>query len=358
MSKKLAGSLFWGSGTPAVLVAVVLLLLGVVGATHAASPQPPPPFARVGEVVIDAQTFFDAVRVEIRQRFYHGSIPENQRASFLREVGDSLVDHVLLVQEAQRRHIKPDQAMVDESVKGYNDKHEQDPEWIKNRETLLPLMVRQLQEKSLVKQLESSVRTVPGIDLEKLRAYHAARAEKFTEPAKQEVSVILVAVDPSAGGEAWKEAHAKAGELVKQLRAGADFSDMARLHSGHASANRGGKVDYSHKGMLSPDVEKALDAIPVGAVTDPIMVLEGVAVFRLDGRTPARVVPFQDAQSRVRSLLTREMADQAWDTLKKRLREQASVSVHEEYYLPSPPPGAAPVHPPAGGNGSPEVRSP
>ncbi|MEO5332406.1 MAG: peptidylprolyl isomerase [Magnetococcus sp. YQC-5] len=318
-----------------------------------ATASPPPttpavPFATVGDVVIDAQTFYDAVRVGIRQKYYHGAVPVDQRATLQRDVGASLVDQVLLVKEAKRRNLTPDQTVIDKNVADYEKKYEKDPEWLAKRETLLPLLVRQLQEQSLLKQLETSVRAIPEPDEGAIRAYYQAHPEKFTEPMDLKASVILLSVDPSAGGEAWKKATAEAEELVKKLKQGADFAEMARTHSGDPSGKQGGKMDYSHKGMLAPEVEKALEKIAVGAITGPLMVLEGVAIFRLDDRIPSKLVPFQDAQKRARLLLMRELADHAWVALKKRLREQTPVVIHEEYYLPLPTPGTDQAKPSGG----------
>ncbi len=332
----------------------LVALSGTVYAAQAVSPsatkegtdsKPPKPFAVIGDVEIDPQTFFEAVRVGIRQKFYHGAIPLDKRSVFQREVGSNLVDHVLLVKEAKRLKMTPEQAKIDENVANYEKKQEKNPEWQAQRATLLPVLIQQLQEQSLAKQLQANVRAIPEPSLDAIQGYYKAHPEKFTEPMDQKVSVILIAVDPSSGGEAWKNALAKAQELAKQLKEGADFAEMATNHSDDASASQGGKMEYSHKGMLAPEAEKALEKLAVGGFTEPIMVLEGVAIFHLDGRTPPKLVSFQNAQKRARLLLMREMADQAWETLKKRLREQTPAIINEEYYLPLPKSAADTTHP-------------
>ncbi|MBF0295661.1 MAG: peptidyl-prolyl cis-trans isomerase [Magnetococcales bacterium] len=361
-------SRFGQSGWPGICM-LALAMFATLAPRHAASAEatppvgssPPPPFARIGDEDIPAQTYFDTVRMEMRWRFYHGTIPADQRDTFLKEVGDILVDRVLLLREAARRRVEPDEALVARQAEEYEKKNAQDPEWQANKETLRPVLLRQLRDQSLLKRLESTVRAVPEPSEQELRAYYEANPDKFTMPMRQEASVILLKVDPGAGGEAWKLAMEKAGLLVKELKAGADFADMARNHSGDASAAQGGKMDNTHQGMIAPEAEKALEKIAVGEITEPIMVLEGVAIFRLDERKPAKLIAFQEVRERAKQLLTRRMADQAWDALKKRLREQTPVSVHEEYYLPSSPAGAATPKPakPGGKAAAPgEARKP
>lgn len=337
---------------------VGLTLVCSVDLVQAAENPPTKPFATVGDVVLDAQAFSEAARLTMRQKYYHGSIPVEQREAFLREVGKGLVDRVLLLKEAKRRNIVVDQADVDKQVAEYDLKQATDPKWVEGRETLMPLMAQQLQEQNLLKQLEAQVRNLPEVDIGAVEAYYTTNPDKFTQPMDLKVSVILLPVDPSAGGDAWKKSHDKAEELIKQLKAGADFAEMARSHSGDASAQNGGKMDYSHKGMLAPEAEKGLEKVPVKGIVGPLMVLEGVAIFRLDDSIPPKLVPFQEVQKRARALLMREMADQAWDTLKKRLREQTTVSINEEYYLPLSPSGPESPLPNAGQSAPAGVGSP
>ena len=169
-----------------------------------------------------------------------------------------------------------------------------------------------------------------------MRAYYDANPEKFTEPEQFRVSTILLRVDPSAASSAWVAAMEEATAIVAELRAGADFADTARLRSGDASAEQGGDMGYLHRGMLGGPAQAAVDAAELGAVTDPVRVLEGIAIFRVDERPERRLLPYEQVAERARNLLIRERRENLWDELRGRLKRQATIQVNEQHMLPMP----------------------
>jgi parvulin-like peptidyl-prolyl isomerase len=81
--------------------------------------------------------------------------------------------------------------------------------------------------------------------------------------------------------------------------------------------------------MIPAQVQTQLEKLPPGTVGDPIDVLEGVAIFRLDGRIPPNVMVYQDVAVRARELLKREQRDQAWDNFIAGLRKTAAIKMTE-----------------------------
>lgn len=306
-----------------------------------------PPFAVVDTMTISAETFQQAVQQGVRQRFYHATPPEGEMAKFQREIGETLVDRILLVQEARRRGLTPDQASIQKTVAEYDKRYGESERYKANRETMIAPLVSELEDRSLIDQLQAQVRKVPQPAVADVRAFYDANPEKFTEPEDIEVSLILLKVDPSADSSVWETAGQEARAIVEKLKGGADFVELARIHSGDPSAGKGGKMDYLHKGMLAPEAEDALAKIEPGQHTDAIMVLEGYAIFRLDKRTPPRKVPFEEAAERAGGLLQRDSSEKALQELKAGLRKGTPIHIDETYYLPLPPPQADAAQPPA-----------
>lgn len=303
-----------------------------------------PPFATVDGVVIEADHFVKTVQQGMRQRFYHGKIPEDEMAKFQREMGSALVERILLVKEARRRGLQPDQADIQRRVAEFDQRYGQSAEYQTNREAMLGPMVEELADRSLAVQLKEQVTKVKDPSEGALRAYYKANPDKFTEPEDLKVSVILLKVSPNAGQDAWGKAKSEADLLHKKLKDGADFAEMARIHSGDASAAKGGRMDYLHSGMLAQDAEQAIARIQPGQITDAVLVLEGYAIFRLDKRTPPRLLSFDDARERAKKIYLRDTADGQWKSFRQGLWDKAKVKINEAYYLPLPETGKPAAH--------------
>lgn len=315
-----------------------LLLLGHAGAARADPPASPPRdeaavFARVDGQVIPLDAYHAAIASEMRQKFYHGKPPEDELSRFRKEVGEKLVMQVLLSAEADRRGIEPDRAAIAGEVAGYERRYAQSEQWKRSRENILPRVVGELERRSRLARLEAQVRAVPLPDESEAREYYRSRPELFTEPERVRLSLILLRTDPGAPASVVEGAFEEAQGIRERIGKGADFAELARVHSADPSAAKGGDLGYVHRGMLPEAIERdVLDELEPGAVSKPVRVLEGVALVRLESRKVARLRGFDEVARNARELLQRERGEQAWAALNAKLRAGAVVRLDESRY--------------------------
>ena len=325
------------SRTRGLWLPIVICGFVVTSAARSAAQEPAPAatatFATVGEQVISVNEFVGAMRDAVRQKYYHGKVPEQERADFQRDVANQLIERALVVTEARRLGMQPDQTWVEQRLKAIEKRAERSPRWRQHRDRMLPLIKARLQEDSLVKRIEHNVQEVTPPDERTLRDYYHANPGRFTEPERFRVSAILLKVDPSSSTQVWKAAENEAQKLVAKLRDGASFADLARLHSGDASAERGGDMGYLHRGMLGEPAQQAVDAAQIGDITDPVKLLEGIAIFRVEERPTPKLMPFPNVRERAAGLWIREQRDQAWHSFVTRLRDGVEIHVNEQHFI-------------------------
>ena len=302
-------------------------------------------FATVGNTVITWQEYQNAYTNESNNKFYHAKPNENELAAFQRQVGDKLVNDALLVQEAKRRKLQPDNEAVNQELQKYEQRFVNDPNWPAARPRVLPIITQRLQNENIRNQLEKLVRDVPAPTEKQLREYYGTHPEKFTAPPQPRISVILIRLDPSSSEEEWQKATEEAQGLVKRARAGEDFAALARDYSGDVTAEDGGDMGYLHTGMLPGLPEDIVSKLHPGETSEPVRLLEGVAIFRLTDRIQAKISNFEDSQERVSELLRKEQSDLAWDSLIAKLKKKTPIHVNESRFLPLPPAGGKSVKP-------------
>ena len=292
-------------------------------------------FAEVAGTVITQQEFDTAYAAAARTKFFHTKGGGDEVAALQREVADKLVTRVLLLQEAKRRGVKPDEDKVKKTLEGYEQRYANSDHWKKNREQLLPGLRTRHEEESLLEQVEKDARSVAKPDESAVRAYYAANPGKFTEPEKIRVSVILLKVDPSSPASVWEKVGEEADALLKQLREGADFAELARKHSGElVSAANGGDMGYLHQGMLPEVAEEALKKLKPGELAPTVRVLQGAAIFRLAERTTPQLSGFDAVKGRAEELLKREQSDAVWKTFVADLKKKTPTQIDESRFLP------------------------
>ncbi len=293
-------------------------------------------YAYVGEQIISADDYRQTLQNAVKGKFYHGKIPAGQMEEVQRDAGKGLIVNMMLLQEAQRRNYKPDPEFIKTSLEEILNKYEKQygnsDKWPEYRARFIPRIKKHLAQKSIVKQLENEVSKVPSASIEDSQQYYNDNKDKFTSPEQLRVFVILLQVMPSSPVAVWDEAMDEGRRIFKQLQNGADFSELAKLHSADASAKDGGDMGYLHKGMLAKKIQDTLDEMKPGETSRPIEVLKGIVIFRLQDRIDPVLNPFEKVKDRAGRLWQREQVELAKKNLVDSLWLSTPVIVNSKYY--------------------------
>jgi parvulin-like peptidyl-prolyl isomerase len=301
----------------------------VADAPKASASNEPGLFAKINTRRVSQGEFHAAFGAYLRQKYYHGRVPDEDLVKARDVVTDQIVNSILLSEEAVRRGIEPKAEEVEKRVKGFDQQNARSPEWQRDRERLLPQLRGEFEEIVRVAQLEAQIRDAVSVSADEARAYHRSKPELFTEPERLHVHAILLGVDPSSPVSVWDAALAEAQAIVRRIRGGANFADIARMVSSDPSSAQGGDMGYVHLGMLPDVVQTALATFKLGEVGEPVRILEGIGVFRVDERTPAKLRSFDEVRERAEQLALRDKKDHVWKEFLASLRAKADIVISE-----------------------------
>ena len=125
---------------------------------------------------------------------------------------------------------------------------------------------------------------------------------------------------------------AEAQRLADQLAAGASFAELAdRSVRAQAAQSQARFHFHPRDEKLYPRLVPAIYAAEPGQLVGPIRVRDGYSVFRVQGRNPGRVEPYEQVQRRAHALLRRERENAAFTAFVKDLRQryQSRVEIDE-----------------------------
>lgn len=332
-------SLFNGEGYRRLLFGAWLMVWSVLAAAEQAETgiqdlfhEKPELFALVDGVEIEVGQFRDRVREVVKNRFYHGRIPEGEVEAFLRDVGQNLIDEHLLVSEARRRQLAWDSQYVTEQLEKVKLRNKDNKVWQQRSAKWLPLLELRYQNESLINRLEVVVRNVESPSETQVKKFYDTNPDKFTQPAQLRASVLLIAVPPYAAQDEWGAARVQLLELIERLDNGEDFAELAMEFSSDPSAEMGGDLGFMHEGTLGEQPTAVLKKLAVNQVSAPTQLLDGAALFKLTDREPALKTPFSQARQRAAGLLSRASGDLAWRGLLFELRQGSKILINEIHY--------------------------
>ncbi len=186
--------------------------------------------------------------------------------------------------------------------------------------------------KQAVIQQEVDRKIFFGLTTPELRKYFDAHQDKFRKPESVTLSEIFL----SSAGKNEAEVKAKALELVRQLRAGADFSALAAANSEReingvrAAPQNKGKVGAFQVPNLREDIATAVKNVKVGGVSDPLRSNDGYQILRVDERTAgSTTATFNENQ--VREAITIERSEKQRDEYLQKLRNESYIKISDSY---------------------------
>ncbi|PKO84960.1 MAG: molecular chaperone SurA [Betaproteobacteria bacterium HGW-Betaproteobacteria-11] len=125
------------------------------------------------------------------------------------------------------------------------------------------------------------------------------------------------------------EARHKLETLKERLDNGADFAELARLYSNDLSAAKGGDLGWLYPGDTVPEFEKAMDALKLNEVSQPVQSPFGFHLIQvLERRTEEAGKDRQRLQARM--VLRERKADEAYQDWVRQLRDRAYVELRTE----------------------------
>ena len=138
--------------------------------------------------------------------------------------------------------------------------------------------------------------------------------DSFRTPERVRVRHILIKTQGKPKEEAPK-LKAKADDLLKQLKGGADFADLAKKNSEDTgSAEKGGELGWIVKGQTVANFEKAAFSLEPGTLSGIIETEYGYHILQVEEKQAAHTQTFDEAKSQ---LLAEAKKQAASDDLSK-----------------------------------------
>jgi peptidyl-prolyl cis-trans isomerase SurA len=126
-------------------------------------------------------------------------------------------------------------------------------------------------------------------------------------------------------------AEAKANDLLKQIRAGAKFEDLAKKESEGPSASQGGDLGAFKRGTLAKELEDRTFAMKAGEVTDVIRTKQGYVILKVTSHQTAGIPPFKEVEPHVQDALYYQKLQPALRVYLTKLREDAYIDYKEGF---------------------------
>ncbi|MBC7455829.1 MAG: peptidylprolyl isomerase [Massilia sp.] len=228
--------------------------------------------------------------IEARMKAANSPVPE--AADFRRQVLEVMIVERAQMQLAKEMGVRVDDAQLDRaigriaeqqkmSLQAMRDQMEKEgtPYATFREEIRSEIILQRLREHEVDNKIQIS-------DAE-LDTYMAAEQSALSEQVEINLSQILVRIPENASSEQIAARKARADEVARQLRTGAEFAKMAATYSDAPDALKGGEIGWRDPNRLPPLFAEALAKLAPGQVTPVVRSSTGFHLLKLVDRRSA-----------------------------------------------------------------------
>ncbi|MDP8313495.1 MAG: peptidylprolyl isomerase [Candidatus Celaenobacter antarcticus] len=167
------------------------------------------------------------------------------------------------------------------------------------------------------------------------RQYYETHLDSFPDRPRM-VKIAEISIKPAMGSESLDQALQKIEDIQDELNKGADFEELARKYSDCPSAAQGGDLGYFSRGQMVPEFEKAVFALEIGEVSEPVLTEFGYHLIRVDDKRDGEIKAHHILIEASMADSDKDKITQLVDEVYQKLQNGADfIEVAKEYSTPS-----------------------
>jgi peptidyl-prolyl cis-trans isomerase SurA len=176
-------------------------------------------------------------------------------------------------------------------------------------------------------EVGAQIRFTPG----EAERYYEQHKQDYAQPESVRLSEILISTGTAGDAAKLAAAKAKADDLVARLRAGGDFTQLAKSFSDGPTAAEGGELGQYQPGALPKVLEDKTFPLKAGEFTDPILTRQGYVILKVVQHIPGGPRPFKEVEGQVEDAFYMSRMEPAIRAYLTKLREDAFIDIKPGY---------------------------
>jgi len=187
----------------------------------------------------------------------------------------------------------------------------------------IPEVQRELNEavaKALARIYQKRIRTDTSVITEKeMMASYEKNIQRYQTPEQIKGQIIVV------------RNKREAEEVLERIKAGTDFSDLARERSIGPNRQKGGAFGWLGRGRMPSTVEKVAFTLQKGEISEIIATQSGYYIVKIEDKKAPKDMPFSEVEKQIKRRLATAKRKEAIERKTKELEEKYNVRLNLEF---------------------------
>ncbi|HEX8960597.1 MAG TPA: peptidylprolyl isomerase [Geobacteraceae bacterium] len=173
------------------------------------------------------------------------------------------------------------------------------------------------------------VRSKVQVGEKEVRAFYDSNPARFGDEVFQARHIYFKIDDKTPPADV-KRIMATAMSVLQEARSGKDFADLAKQYSDdQLTAKEGGELGTFKKGETLPEIEKTVEAMTPGDISDLVKTPAGFHIIKLEKKFVKSVKSFDEAKGEIEDLLYRKKSEERYNQWIADLRKAAAIEIKQ-----------------------------
>ena len=249
-----------------------------------------------------------------------------------KKVLNMLIDNKLAESKAKELGIKVSESDIDNEIKRI-----EEAQGITHEQFLNMLKAHGLTYQEYREQIRKSIQRMQIMEFEvrqrivisdkKIKQYYEEHKDEFRKAAKVRIASIFLKVDDPENAYEVQDVMRRAQVIISRIKAGQDFSELAKRFSEGPEADNGGDLGYFTLDELDPQLREIIENMKVGEVKGPIIRPFGIQIIKLLDRQKAGVKPLEEVRDQIRRILYKKELEKRYSVWINELKKKAYIKI-------------------------------
>jgi peptidyl-prolyl cis-trans isomerase C len=260
------------------------------------------------------------------------AVPPEQRDAVYRQVLDRIVGFHLLVQESRTRKVVAPPWEVDgqiDQIRKQFPTEDAFKQMLQARGVTVEKLRADTAETIAVNQmLKGELETKIAVSDADTKTFYDANKPRFRQEDSVHASHILIRAEEQADVATRAKAKAQADDILKQLKKGVAFADLAKKYSQDpGSAANGGDLGFFNRGQMVPAFDQAAFALQPGQTSAVVETPFGYHIIRVAEAKPGRDLTYDEVKAQITDYLKQQIRDQKSQEFVDQLKAKGKVQI-------------------------------
>ena len=292
---------------------------------------------------VDIQSKYIEFRLNKILKNVRRPLTMREKTSIVKDLIEKEVVRELVHQHGEKKNLEVDSDLIEKEIKALREPYASDEEFenaLSARNITLQDLKNSMEVDIHARQLlNEQIKGKIDISDKDVKKYYEGNKQKFHRPESFRTRHIFVALFPPkdlrtqsiSDLQKNREYFARMAEdkidgIIKELKEGADFEELAKEKSDdQASRDQGGDLELIYKGILDPAFDEAVSKLKPGEISEKVTTRFGFHVIQLIEKHPPEQAPFDTMENSIQKFLFMEEAKKQVEVYIEGMRKQATI---------------------------------